>query len=314
MKGRTIEETQRTFEGELRRGDDSCDVFLCDKHHFTWAVDGPVRMTFFDEPSGRSDVVVIGPDGRELPLQRILYGNQFDARAGVRYEVRVAGEDRFAQPTYKLSLDPAPSRAVLAEVRPVPPPPTIEEAEPDALLDKRIAEATKSWSVVGKPQRIDLATKQRKFVRTAKQGRCYMAMIRMDAGARLDRPDDLAFRLRVTDKFATHGTMGTFDTDSRRILRVGGTVGAEGLCAATPGGVELIFGNTGRGTAVATVYEHSTDLKQLQERAIEDEQDWCTGCMDERLDCQRTGHTGTFSTCAQQFKACIRGLKVRCDP
>lgn len=303
---------QRTIEAELRRGDDVC-AFLCDKHRFAWAVSGPVDVWFFTD--ARVQARVIGPDGLEVPVQYDYGKFTVDVAANVEYELRIDGEDRYAEGEYTVHLSPPPATEDLAEVRPIPPPPTPEEEEPDEKMAARLAEITAGWSVVGEAKRVDLTKSKRKLTWKGKAGRCYSAWLVLAAGARFEDTDDITLRLRVVDDHATHVISGYFYPESRRILSVAGSLSdVEGLCAMTSGKVELDFPETGTGHVDVMLYERRTDLAALKQRALDDEADYCTACMEQRLMCQQTGHTGPFKTCKAQFKDCVRGLRVQCKP
>lgn len=303
----------REIRGELRRGDDICE-FLCDKHRFTWAADGEVTLSLYtDWTDHLEDMQVFGPDGAELPRIGDGHGlsSTYDVHAGVAYEVRVEGPSRKFGDTYKLTLQPPPSSEQLAEERPIPPPPTPEEEEPDDTLDARIAALTDGWSAVGAAKRVDLEGKKRALTWKAKAGGCYAAYLVLEAGARVEHLSEPDLRMSVKDKYASHGTRGFFENDSRRLL----SVGKEGdLCAETAGSVELALGEPGTGHVNVSLFERRTDPKLLRAQALDEARDDCTACMAQRVSCQQTGDTGDFRSCKAQFKDCTLGLRVQCKP
>jgi hypothetical protein len=310
----------REIAGELRRGDDTCPN-LCDTHRFTWATATQVEIRA-DAPQLDVFLDATMPDGQE---EQGDFGHtsvvQFTAQPGVEYVVAVKAYNYYDSGTYALSVTPAPSGEKLAEERPVWVPPTPEEEEPDDTLPAKIATLTTGWTASGKEVHGDLA-KVPKMHWKAKRGRCYRAVVVMEAGARAN-DDWYLIHFLVETPAESRGSSGGFLTGSRRILSAGGD---EGVCPSKSGAVDLTFEHrhkmtpltdAGTGTFRVQLYEKAISGKELDDRDAADDDDYCASCMRQRLACQQTGDTGNQKTCEGQFSACLRdgGMKKsQCKP
>lgn len=301
------------IQGELRAGDDKC-MNLCDKHRFTWATATQVEI---DADAQGLDVYLklTGPDGHE---QNGDFGQHsaltFTAQPGVEYQLAVNAYDYYGTGPYTLHVTPAPSHEVLAEERPVPQPPTPEEAEPDDTLDAKIATLVTGWTASGKPVHGDLA-KVSTMKWPAKRGRCYRAVIVMESGARKNDAWYLV-HFAVKTKAEDRSTVGGFLSGSQRIVETGDA----DICPSRDGKLALYFeahfklgpiDDAGTGPFHVQLYEKTISGKDLDARARDEDDDYCRSCMQQRLGCQSSGDTGTYKTCSAQFDGCLRdgGMK-----
>jgi hypothetical protein len=308
----------REIAGELRKGDDTC-TNLCDRHRFTWAAPTEVVVRAV-APELDVYVSVEGSGPRETGDFGHDSALTFTAQPGVEYEIAVNAYNYYESGPYTLQVTPAPSGEILAEERPVWVPPTPEQEEPEDTLAPRIAKLTAGWSPSGKPIAADLESLPAMRWK-AKRGRCYRALVVMEAGARSN--DEWSLQLLVKTSGESRGSGGGFVSGSRRIADAGG---ADGICPSKNGTVTLTFDHRQRmepvsdaGTGIARVqlYEKPIRGADLDARDADEDDDYCRACMQQRLTCQQTGDRGEHETCEAQFSACLRdgGMKrSRCNP
>lgn len=312
----------REIRGELRAGDDTCPN-LCDRYRFTWATpaqvevraetqlgDDTVTTVFLKAEGGGVDES--GEFGSSSALG-------FTAQPGVEYTITVDAYNSYDAGPYALTISPPPQVEILAPERPVPQPPTPEEVEPDDTLPAKIAAVTEGWKLA-KTVRGDLA-KVPALKWPAKRGKCYQAVMVLEAGARKSG-DWLWVMFKLDSSAESNHTTGGFLTGSQRVIHAGG----EDMCPMHNGTVKLelvrhdteeALADAGAGPFRVELYEQAISTRTLDQRARDDDDDYCRSCVQQEAACRQSGDTGPYSSCSKQFSACLYNggmTRKTCEP
>jgi hypothetical protein len=143
----------------------------------------------------------------------------------------------------------------------------------------------------------------------------------LEAGAR--KTDDwLWVMFKLDSSREANHTTGGFVTGSQRVIAAGG----DDMCPMSNGTVklELVRHDTeeavkdgGNGPFRVELYEKSISTRTLDQRARDDDEDYCRSCVKQDAECRQSGDTGEYSSCSKQFGACLYNggmTRAQCEP
>lgn len=313
------------LQDEIRDGDEQC-TNLCDRYAFVWepgtevelrlTTDGFAAYMNIDGPAVHE---VTDDPGREV-------STVFVTTRSTPYTVLINSYNYYDRGHYRLQVSPRPIRYLAPAVRPFVAPLAPEEQETDEIVLRTADSLAAGARLSGREVRGTLdRLPGLRFA--AKRGRCYRAVLVLDADARWTRqgtrppaPAATVVRMDVHSAREARGTVQTAHSTARVVAL------DDELCPSSNGTLEITFQDRSRltpvveagvGGFVARLYERTISTRELDVRDAEEGRLACAACMQQRAGCQRTGNAGAALTCADQFRECVdnAGLSNRtCAP
>ncbi len=237
----------------------------------------------------------------------------FKARAGVRYDVTLAGYDAHDQGAFLLAVSPPPAQEALPAAGPKP-----ESKAPEAQVsdDEALAEAKRmreGYTLLGKTI-VGTLSRPGKHTFAAKRGQCYRAVVTLGPGARLPYGAKGAIMPALALKTLAETRAGSFSASRYAGGGNARVLVSTDVCPSGAGtGTVSWADSAGTGAFALDIVARPIAENAVIARDVADESSYCAKCSRERLACAAKGTTAAANAaCASGYERCLgRGAMTR---